>query len=169
LQASSQAKGFVLLSATPMQTHPWEPWDLLQVLGEGGVWLSGFHMVRHYYQGLAAVERGVCTKAESAVIATTLSQTDPLPAAPNGIKLPPPSDDVEAFAKALIFLPADKTQTTTKWLRSATPLAQRMHRNTRRTLRRYFEMGLLDRPPPRWMVRNHLTSLTRPSATCTTR
>jgi hypothetical protein len=73
LQASSQAKGFVLLSATPMQTHPWEPWDLLQVLGEGGVWLSGFHVVRHYYQGLAAVERGVCTKADSAVIATTLS------------------------------------------------------------------------------------------------
>ena len=28
-----------------------------------------------------------------------------------------------------------------------------MHRNTRRTLQRYYEMGLLDRPPPKRNVR----------------
>ena len=151
LQASGQAKGFLLLSATPMQTHPWEPWDLLQVLGEGGLWLSGFHVVRDYYGGLAALEHAACTKAESVLIGTTLSQTDPLPTVPDAIKLPPPSE-IEAFAKALTFLPTDQARTASKWLRAATPLAQRMHRNTRRTLRRYFEIGLLDRPPPRRMV-----------------
>lgn len=151
LQATSQAKGFLLLSATPMQTHPWEPWDLLQVLGEGGLWLSGFHVVRDYYGGLAALEHGACTKAEGVSIANTLSQTDLVPTAPDAIKLPPLSD-IDAFAKALTFLPAHQARTTTKWLRAATPLAQRMHRNTRRTLRRYFEIGLLDRPPPRRAV-----------------
>jgi hypothetical protein len=151
LQASGQAKSFLLLSATPMQTHPWEPWDLLQVLGEGGLWLSGFHVVRDYYGGLAALEHGTCTKDEGISIANTLSQTDLVPTAPDGIRLPP-LFDIDAFAKALTFLPADQARTTTKWLRAATPLAQRMHRNTRRTLRRYFEIGLLDRPPPRRSV-----------------
>jgi hypothetical protein len=49
LQVAGQARSIMILSATPMQTHPWEPWDLLQVLGEGGLWLSGFHIVRRLY------------------------------------------------------------------------------------------------------------------------
>jgi hypothetical protein len=151
LQASGQAKGFLLLSATPMQTHPWEPWDLLQVLGEGGLWLSGFHVVRDYYGAVAALERCACTKAEGALIATALAHSDNCPVAPDALNLPPLSD-AEAFAKALTFLPGDDARIAAKWLRSATPLAQRMHRNTRRTLRRYFDIGLLDRPPPRRMV-----------------
>ena len=43
-----------------------------------------------------------------------------------------------------------------KWLRQCSPLSQRMHRNTRRTLQRYFEMGLLERPPPVRDVREDL-------------
>jgi hypothetical protein len=151
LQASGQTKGFLLLSATPMQTHPWEPWDLLQVLGEGGLWLSNFHVVRDYYNAVAALERGACTKAEGAVIATGLAHTNNGLVASEALKLPPLSD-AEAFAKALTFLPAADGRKAAKWLRAATPLAKRMHRNTRRTLRRYFEIGLLDRPPPRRVV-----------------
>ena len=37
------------MSATPMQTHPWEPWDLLSALGEGGAWLADFRNVRALY------------------------------------------------------------------------------------------------------------------------
>jgi superfamily II DNA or RNA helicase len=151
LQASGQAKGFLLLSATPMQTHPWEPWDLLQVLGEGGLWLSNFHIVRDYYSAVAALERGTCTGAEGAVIAAGLRHTNNIPVAPEAVKLSALSD-AKAFAKALTFLPAADGRKVAKFLRAATPLAQRMHRNTRRTLRRYFEIGLLDRPPPRRLV-----------------
>ncbi len=57
LQAKGKARSFMILSATPMQTHPWEPWDLLQILGEGGLWLSGFHVVRGYYDALAKLDR----------------------------------------------------------------------------------------------------------------
>jgi hypothetical protein len=42
LQVRRKARGVLLLSATPMQTSPWEPWDLLAVLGEGGGWLADF-------------------------------------------------------------------------------------------------------------------------------
>ena len=155
LQASGQTKGFLLMSATPMQTHPWEPWDLLQVLGEGGLWLSNFHVVSDYYGAVAALERGTCTKSEGAVIATSLTHTDYGPAASDELKLPPLSE-AEAFERALTFLPAADGRKAAKWLRAATPLARRMHRNTRRTLRRYFEIGLLDRPPPRRIVSEEL-------------
>ena len=50
----------LLLSATPMQTHPWEPWDLLQVLGEGDRWLSDFGTVRRFYEAVARLKSGQC-------------------------------------------------------------------------------------------------------------
>ena len=65
LQSTGQARSMMILSATPMQTHPWEPWDLLQVLGVGGVWLSGFHVVRQFYGALADLERGTLSRDEA--------------------------------------------------------------------------------------------------------
>jgi len=60
LQLRKQARNIMLLSATPMQTQPWEPWDLLGVLGEGRPWLAEFRTVRDYYATLAAVPTGQC-------------------------------------------------------------------------------------------------------------
>ena len=150
LQATGQAKGFLLLSATPMQTHPWEPWDLLQVLGEGGLWLSGFHVVRDYYGALAALERGACTKTESTVIGATLSQTDPRrsPGRAQATAL----SDTEAFTKALTFLPADKAGPRP----NGSALLHLSHSACTEThdarCVAIIEMGLLDRPPPRRVV-----------------
>jgi superfamily II DNA or RNA helicase len=147
MQMKGRARGFMILSATPMQTHPWEPWDLLQVLGEGGVWLSGFHVVRRFYEALERLECGTLTLGEGRALARILSATPHCPAPPAGLGLPP-MDDADAFAGALWFLPAASRQDAVRWLRACSPLSRRMHRNTRRTLRKYFEMGLLDRPPP---------------------
>jgi hypothetical protein len=61
LQLRRRARGILLLSATPMQTQPWEPWDLLGVLGEGGVWLAEFAGVREYYDALSGLARGGTT------------------------------------------------------------------------------------------------------------
>ena len=61
LQLRGRARGFLFLSATPMQTQPWEPWDLLAVLGEGGAWLSDFDGVRSFYQAVAAIRNGRCS------------------------------------------------------------------------------------------------------------
>ena len=147
MQAKGHARSFMILSATPMQTHPWEPWDLLQVLGEGGVWLSGFHVVRRFYEALASLERGSLPRSEAIAVARILTATQNRPAAPPSLGLPA-LEDLDSFAQALRFLPQSLRLDAVRWLRCCSPLTRRMHRNTRRTLRRYFEMGLLDRPPP---------------------
>ncbi|MFN8892090.1 MAG: SNF2-related protein, partial [Alphaproteobacteria bacterium] len=148
MQIKGQARSFMILSATPMQTHPWEPWDLLQVLGEGGLWLSGFHVVRRFYEALASLERGALPRSEAIALARILAATPHCPPAPTNLGLPP-LDDADAFAQALRFLPAALRKEAVHWLRTCSPLARRMHRNTRQTLRKYFEMDLLDRPPPK--------------------
>ncbi len=153
LQATGQARGVMLLSATPMQTHPWEPWDLLQVLGEGGLWLAGFPVVAHFYRAVAALERGACTRDQGSEAATILRHTTGVPSPPPGLALPSP-DDPDAFGRALAFLSAGAARNAAQWLRTASPLGRRMHRNTRRTLRRYYELGLLDRRPPDRVVRD---------------
>lgn len=152
LQAARQARSFMILSATPMQTHPWEPWDLLQVLGEGGLWLSGFHVVARFYQGLADLEQGRLTRREALAFARILLSTAERPPPPPELSLPP-IEDSQAFATALCFLPSTSRDVVVRWLRRCSPLARRMHRNTRNTLRRYFEMGLLERAPPKRAVR----------------
>ena len=151
LQLRGQARGFLLLSATPMQTHPWEPWDLLAVLGEGGAWLAEFQPVRDYYRALAAVQGGLCD-LPTARRAAALICADP--------DFPPPpvpkvrAGDPDAVARLIAFPPPAQHEAVARWLRQGSPLARRMHRNTRASLRRYYELGLLDRPPPRRTVRD---------------
>jgi superfamily II DNA or RNA helicase len=152
LQATGQTRNIMVLSATPMQTHPWEPWDLLQVLGEGGLWLSGFHVVRRFYEAVARFEAGVLFRDDAAGLARILATTPDLKPR-DGLDLPDPGD-VSGFAQALRFLPLSTRDEAVLWLRSCSPLLGRMHRNTRQTLRRYYERGLLDRPPPKREVRD---------------
>lgn len=152
LQATGQARSIMILSATPMQTHPWEPWDLLQVLGEGGVWLSGFHVVRHFYEGVARFGTGMLSRDDAGELTRILAMTRDLPKLPDGLGLPDPADN-RSFAEALRFLPASRRDEAVRWLRRCSPLLRRMHRNTRRTLQRYYEISLLDRPPPKRDVR----------------
>jgi superfamily II DNA or RNA helicase len=151
LQATGQTRNMMILSATPMQTHPWEPWDLLQILGEGGLWLSGFHVVRRFYEAVARFEAGVLFRDDAVDMARILATT-PNFKPRNGLGLPDPGD-VSGFAEALRFLPLSTRDEAVGWLRSCSPLLGRMHRNTRQTLRRYYERGLLDRPPPKREVR----------------
>ena len=152
LQLRGQARGFLLLSATPMQTHPWEPWDLLAVLGEGGVWLAEFSAVREYYRTIASLARGSCdlTQAQRAAEIIAADPDFPLERCLPGVR----RNDISQVAQALAFTPPSKRVEVAGCLRAASPLARRMHRNTRRTLREYHRLGLIDRPPPRRVVRD---------------
>lgn len=145
LQLQGKARGFLLMSATPMQMHPWEPWDLLSVLGEGGVWLSEFAGIRGYYAALAARAKNRCD-FKTAVGAARLIAGDPNfpddPAGNMGVK------STNEIARLITFAPPTQGFSIADWLRKGSPLARRMHRNTRATLRRYYEMGLLESPPP---------------------
>lgn len=148
LQLRRKARGFLFLSATPMQTQPWEPWDLLSVLGEGGLWLAEFAVVRDYYQALAAVKRGLCdhAKARRAAAPICADQAFPAPPVQDVSK-----DDIDSVARLLAFPLPNQRDHVAHWLRHGSPLARRMHRNTREGLRQYYEIGLLNSRPP---VRN---------------
>ena len=151
MQLRERAKGILLLSATPMQTHPWEPWDLLAVLGEGGRWLSEFSVVRDFYDAIASVQNGFCDlkKAEKAA---ALIAGDP--------EFPQPPLDAESgisendLKELIAFAPPTQRKDFAAWLRKGSPLSRRMHRNTRTTLRRYYEMGFLEKKPPERDVRD---------------
>lgn len=144
MQLSAQARSLVLLSATPMQTQPWEPWDLLGVLGEGGRWLAEFSEVREYYAAVRAIETGTALPAVTRPAAHLIAGDDLFPTDKAPLPLPPDPDGV---ARTLSSVTPKRRDEVVGWLRRGSPLGRRMHRNTKTTLRRYFEMGRLERPP----------------------
>jgi superfamily II DNA or RNA helicase len=150
LQLQRRAKSLLLLSATPMQTQPWEPWDLLAVLGEGGAWLADFATVREYYAAMAALSNGQCDLATAERAAGAIVADSTFPALPSGESVN--GTEPANLARKLAFAPATQRPALARWLRAGSPLTRRMHRNTRSTLRQYFEMGLLSSPPPRRVV-----------------
>ena len=146
LPMSGQARGVVLMSATPMQTDPWEPWDLLVPLGVGGEWQSGFDRIAEYYECIGKLEAGqhpgpgVGRRVEA--LASTSGHVVPsgLPSLALGGGLP---------------------NTRRRWaahLRGATPLSARMHRHTRELLRKYHQLQIIDRPPPRRILSDEVVA-----------
>ncbi len=158
LQLRRRTRSILLLSATPMQTHPWEPWDLLAVLGEGGLWLSDFAIVRDFYGAVAAVERGPC-RIETARAAARIVAADPAFPPPPGIA----ARDPDKIAQSLAFAPSGQRPALARWMRQGAPLARRMHRNTRDTLQSYYEKGVIEEPPPRRRVEDRVFDFADPA------
>ena len=149
LQLRRKARGVLLLSATPMQTSPWEPWDLLAVLGEGGAWLADFEGVRAFYGLIHYLKNGTPFAEDARRAAFLISDDSRFPAPPDGfvpITSPPDGE------RRLRFVSPAKREQVIHWLRHGSPLARRMHRNTRKTLREYHRRGLLPSPPPMRVV-----------------
>lgn len=138
LQLRGRARGLLLLSATPMQTHPWEPWDLLGVLGEGAPWLADFGAVRTFYETLAvADDRPVPKDAGRALAAIVVDD----------VSFPPLPTAVADLPARLFIAGREDRRALVARLRDGAPLGRRMHRNTRQTLRVYHREGRIDRPP----------------------
>lgn len=153
LQLRRQATGIILLSATPMQTQPWEPWDLLAVLGIGGRWIADFDDIRSYYGGVEALRSGnIPHNTTAEAIGHLVADDDEFPSSSDST----PNNDATAVKNALIFAFSDSRRHYADWLRSGAPLGRRMHRNTRDTLRQYYQNGLLDYPPPSRDVRDEI-------------
>jgi len=144
LQLRRRARSILLLSATPMQTQPWEPWDLLGVLGVGGRWMVEFDDVRTYYQGIQGLRQGPLDLQHATTIAHLVASDDEFPLPPNGHS----PDGAAVLAEKLAFAFGDEQKRYAQWLRLGAPLGRRMHRNTRDTLRQYYAQGLLELPPP---------------------
>ena len=144
LQLRQRARSIMLLSATPMQTQPWEPWDLLGVLGEGGPWLAEFKAVRAYYEAIGALETGKWEQGVALAAADVLLADGRARQLSGGQRLP---QDRQQLANRLQFTPKSERPALVAWLRKVSPIARRIHRNTRDTLREYHRLGLLDKAP----------------------
>ncbi len=151
LQLRRKARSILLLSATPMQTQPWEPWDLLGVLGEGGPWLADFGEVRSFYDAVGQIKGGFCDFDKARKAAALIASDPEFPPPPLGAPGPLSAAEIRDL---LAFVQGSQRAQYALWLRQGSPLARRMHRNTRETLRAYHEMALLAAPPPNRDVRD---------------
>ena len=146
-----RTNGLVLLTATPMQVHPVELWDLLSLLGLPPEWTSGrfveffelaarpdvtpdaFEDMARLFQ---AVERhgGETADAEDPRLGdlTRLRARKVLRALRDGAKTPRRQLDAAERAAAL------------RLMKAHTPVRRLVSRHTRELLRRYHRAGLLD-------------------------
>ena len=148
-----RAEGLVLLTATPMQVHPAEVWDLLELLGLPPEWtasafLGFFEDVGQPSPSADAVERmarlfrsverdyGEITRedAQGLVDLSRLKVNKVLRALRNDASIPRRQ------------LETKERQAAVRIMRANTPLRKLISRHTRELLRRYFKAGLLTTP-----------------------
>jgi len=153
-----QAKAILLMTATPMQVHPLEVWDLLKVLGLGGKWGADEGNFLHFYQELmkpfeevdwdfvyemvkdyleygGQIDPEFAEKARNALGFVDWNSLQQLPHDPH------PS-------RAMRPLPESARPYVVEMARRHTPLRDVMFRNTRDLLREYVRRGLLNEKVP---------------------
>ena len=162
-----RAAGLLLLTATPMQVHPIEVWDLLNLLGLPGDW-SGPAFLRFFEDAAEpspspdAVERmaGLFRAAErefgplAATDARRIAGLSPL--------------RVNRVLRALrdaASIPRRQLETPERraalaLVRSHTPVRHLVSRHTRELLRRYHEKGLLATPIAERRVEDRFVEMT---------
>ena len=148
-----KTKGLVLLTATPMQMHPIEVWDLLNLLGLPPQWsetefLSFFQTTASpgpspdEFERMAGLFRAVEsfygeTRVESAQKVTALSKTRT-------------RNILEALRHSATIprrqLQTDERRAAIRVMRANTPIRRLVSRHTRELLRRYFQEGRLSTP-----------------------
>jgi hypothetical protein len=142
----AKCRSLLLLTATPMQVHPVELWDLMDLLGLPDEWHRDDGIFLRYFQRasgnpspedleyLASLFRsteatfGEMTDAEAAQILPGVS-------ALKRKKVLRALRDVSAIPRRT--MDADTRRAATRLLQAASPLRHRMVRNTRELLRRY--------------------------------
>jgi len=147
-------RALYLASATPMQMHPHEAWDLIELLGLPGKWGEQAFFFTQYFACLSdrPERRGwklICDMLEDYF-------SDPLAERDNELEQQvndalgwaeawtvtemagnPPSPDLRAQ------FPNATSEWMDKWARRHTPIRDRVFRNTRKTMRAYQAAGII--------------------------
>jgi superfamily II DNA or RNA helicase len=174
LRDKNKYEGLLLLTATPMQVHPVEVWDLLRVLGLGGRWGADernfltffrelrqpydavdwdfvYDMVADYLQGHnqdAILQAPKTHHSESGLDPDFLSVMQAkLGIAQSSAVAALPIADTHRTNK-LRMLPATAHPYVYEQARRHTPLRDIIFRNTRDLLRRYASQGLINERVP---------------------
>jgi superfamily II DNA/RNA helicase len=154
MRAARSWKALYLASATPMQMHPHEAWDLLDLLGLSGAWAeSSENFVRYYAELRIAFEERDWTllsrmaadygadegaRTDLALEATAKKELGTAGARPV-VRLA--SNGITPMAAKGLSRPARVFMDD--WLRAHTPMRDRVFRTTRAKLREYKARGLL--------------------------
>ncbi len=162
-----RASGLVLLTATPMQVHPVEVWDLLSLLGLPPEWtdtafLSFFRELEQPNPPPASLDRMARlfqateraygdTAPEEARRLTSLSRLK--------------TNTVLRALRDQAAIPRRRLETPERRaaleiLRAYTPIRYLISRHTRALLRRYYEAGMLSTPIARRRVDDHFLKMT---------
>jgi SNF2 family DNA or RNA helicase len=149
----SRTKGLVLLTATPMQVHPVEVWDLLDLLGMPAAWGEGaflrfFELVGKPAPSASEFDElaGMFRAAERAYGETTTATMTRL-----GVASKLKAKQILGALRDESGIPrrqldADSRASALKLMRSTTPVSQLVSRHTRDLLRRYFKAGKITTP-----------------------
>ena len=146
-----RTKGLVLLTATPMQVHPVEVWDLLDLLGLPPEWNSGA-----FVEFFEQAERPDVTPAAFERMARLFRATERF----GGAEADPQDRHLGELsrlrAKKILRALRDRPETPRRQLgpqesaaalrlmKAYTPVRHLVSRHTRELLRRYHKQGLLD-------------------------
>jgi SNF2 family DNA or RNA helicase len=151
-----KAKSLLLMTATPMQVHPVEMWDLLNLLGMPDEWTSG--VFTNYFDTLGGNPGDDDLYRAALLFQATEREFGPAPQTmiqriAEGMKLS--KIDVTKVLAACrepnTTIPVKRLTTKQRTamiavLKSCSPIYHRMSRHTRNLLRQYFKKGLLDSP-----------------------
>ena len=151
-----KAKSLLLMTATPMQVHPVEMWDLLNLLGLPDAWTSS--VFTSYFDTLGGNPSDDDLHRAALLFQATERSFGPAPETlihriAEGMKLS--KIDVTKVLAACrepnTTIPIKRMTTKQRTamiavLKSCSPIYHRMSRHTRNLLRQYFKKGLLDSP-----------------------
>lgn len=155
MKSSRSWKALFLASATPMQMHAHEAWDLLELLGLTRMWGDSAETFTRYYTELrepfGARQWEFLRRMSEDFFEDVASVPDQVLTAQVKSELGlAGSQPIRSFSKngltseAREQLPPETQHWLDEWLRRHTPMRDRVFRTTRSTLRHYKEIGLLD-------------------------
>jgi hypothetical protein len=154
LRAADAWRALYLCSATPMQMHPHEAWDLLEVLGLPGLWgRDAMRFVRyftHLRQDFDVRAWPFLSNMAQAYASDPDARRDDVLAAEireavgRGRARPIVRLGEQGITQAAAQgLKGNERACMDEWLRAHTPMRDRVFRTTRPTLRRYKAQGLI--------------------------
>jgi len=152
MRSANKWKALYLASATPMQMHAHEAWDLLELTDLDGRWAESAGTFERYYQELAEPQLGrdwpfLKEMDRDFFITGRVNHKvkDKLRMLPSRVS----RSRIERFpktgiqTKTLRVITQEERTLLDEWLRVHTPMQDRVFRTTRDTLRAYKKLGLL--------------------------
>jgi len=158
-QLQARTRGIILMTATPMQVHPIEVWDLLNLLGLSDEWgADGRHFLRFYDElrrPLDETDWSFVFRLLRSELAMGNGQLDPQFEAIASQELGPVDwervrslmDDTNP-GRTIQRLPTKAHRMAVSLVKRHTPLRRLVSRNTRHLLRQYVQRGLLQANVP---------------------